>query len=200
MIAINIMDEWEICRNNNNNHRQNWLTNSWRAWKLSLAPQSWLPTSPTSRSNARTYWTMESITYMSTSWTGNIIVICSHFVNNLTIGPPVVASLRKAFAHADLDCHLMVTHPENYIEALAKSQINCFTFHYEATYSGLREILLKIREHKIATGVSIKPGTSIPEKLVEVAKEGLVDKILVMTVEPGFGAQKFMEDMLPKIQ
>ena len=107
---------------------------------------------------------MVSIIYMLISWMGNYIfyTFYRHFVNNLTIGPPVVASLRKQFPNADLDCHLMVTHPENYLEALSKSNINCFTFHYEAQYEDLKGLLAKIKEHKIAAGVSIKPGTPVP--------------------------------------
>ena len=118
----------------------------------------------------------------------------------MTIGPPVVASLRKSLPTAHLDCHLMVTHPENYLEALAKAKIDCFTFHYEAAYKDLKSLLKRIKELNIAAGVSIKPATPVPAELVELAKEGLVDKILVMTVEPGFGAQKFMAEVLPKVK
>lgn len=104
----------------------------------------------------------------------------------------VVSALRKKLPEAYLDCHLMVTDPENYIEPLAKAKVNCFTFHYEANYSDLKTIVQRIREHKMEASVSIKPKTPIPEQIVQLAQEGLLDKILVMTVEPGFGGQGFL--------
>ena len=94
------------------------------------------------------------------------------------------------------DCHLMVTNPEMYIEPLSKCQINCFTFHYEAQYEDITKVCKTIQEHKIDVGLSVKPKTPINEEIIKLCKDNLVNKVLIMTVEPGFGGQKFMTEMM----
>ena len=111
-----------------------------------------------------------------------------------------MSALRKHLPEAHLDCHLMVTHPEHYLLPLAQAKVNCFTFHYEAEYPNLEEFCRAVREHKMEVGVSVKPKTNIEPPLEKVIEAGLVDKVLVMTVEPGFGGQKFMADMMPKVE
>ncbi|KAJ1652555.1 RIBULOSE-phosphate 3-epimerase [Dispira simplex] len=117
-----------------------------------------------------------------------------HFVPNLTIGAPVIKSLRphtKAF----LDCHLMVSHPEQWVEDFAKAGADMFTFHYEATDNPLA-LIKKIHELGMKAGISIKPKTPVDAIMPLVSH---VDMVLVMTVEPGFGGQKFMTDCMSKV-
>ncbi len=112
----------------------------------------------------------------------------------MTIGAPVIKSLRghtKAF----LDMHMMVSRPEQWVSDFAKAGADSYTFHYEATSEPL-ELIKLIRKWNMKVGVAIKPKTDW-QKVVELAP--LVDMILVMTVEPGFGGQKFMADQMPKV-
>lgn len=116
------------------------------------------------------------------------------FVNNLTFGSNIVKAIRP---HTDqiLDCHLMVDTPEKYIDSYAKAGADIITIHYEATAHAHRT-LQHIREKGIRAGISINPGTS-----VEAIKALLpfVDVVLVMTVNPGFGGQSFIPEMLDKV-
>lgn len=86
----------------------------------------------------------------------------------------------------------MVTHPQNYLEGLTKGKIDCFTFHYEAEYQQLKPFCRRIKENGMEVGISIKPKTELNEEILECCSENLIDKVLIMTVEPGFGGQKFM--------
>ena len=124
----------------------------------------------------------------------HIDVMDGHFVPNITIGVPVVKSLRKV-TNMVLDVHLMIENPEKYIEPFAKAGADIITFHYEAT-KAVGELIEKIHSYGIKAGVSIKPNTSadVIFPYLETA-----DMILVMTVEPGYGGQKFMPDMLEKV-
>jgi len=117
------------------------------------------------------------------------------FVPNISFGQPVVKSLRKC---TDLvfDVHLMITEPIRYIEDFAKAGADIITVHYEAC-SDVEATLLKIRACGKKSGISVKPGTPA-EVLVPYLP--VCDLVLVMTVEPGFGGQKFMPDMLPKVR
>ncbi|MBP5155587.1 MAG: ribulose-phosphate 3-epimerase [Clostridia bacterium] len=117
------------------------------------------------------------------------------FVPNISFGQPVVKSLRKC---TDLvfDVHLMITEPIRYIEDFAKAGADIITVHYEAC-SDVEAALLKIRACGKKCGISVKPGTPA-EVLVPYLP--VCDLVLVMTVEPGFGGQKFMPDMLPKVR
>ncbi|MCR4880866.1 MAG: ribulose-phosphate 3-epimerase [bacterium] len=125
----------------------------------------------------------------------HIDVMDGHFVPNITIGVPVVKSI-KNITKLPLDVHLMIENPEKYIEPFAQAGADILTFHYEAVKNP-KEILQKIRLNGMKAGISIKPKTT-PDVL-----DGLydyIDLILVMTVEPGFGGQKFMEDCAEKLQ
>ncbi|KZV20250.1 ribulose-phosphate 3-epimerase family protein [Dorcoceras hygrometricum] len=128
-----------------------------------------------------------------------ILYYNSHFVPNLTIGAPVIESLRK---HTDayLDCHLMVTNPLDYVEPLGKAGASGFTFHVEVSKDNWRELVQKIKSKGMKPGVSLKPGTPIEEVYPLLEDENPVELVLVMTVEPGFGGQKFMPEMMDKVR
>ncbi len=119
------------------------------------------------------------------------------FVPNITIGIPVVKSLRKA-TDAFLDVHLMIDRPQRYVEEFCRAGADLVTFHVEAAQpqdvlDGLKIVL----EQGKKVGLSVKPRTPATVLLPYL---DLVDLVLVMTVEPGFGGQKFMDDQLPKIR
>ncbi|GER46791.1 ribulose-phosphate 3-epimerase [Striga asiatica] len=122
-----------------------------------------------------------------------------HFVPNLTIGAPVIESLRK---HTDayLDCHLMVTNPIDYVEPLGKAGASGFTFHVEASKDNWRELVQQIKSNGMKPGVSLKPGTPIEEVYPLIEDKNPVEMVLVMTVEPGFRGQKFMPEMMDKVR
>ena len=127
----------------------------------------------------------------------HIDVMDGHFVPNITIGVPVVKSLR-ASTDLILDTHLMIENPEKYIEPFAKAGSDILTFHYEACKDSdeVKKVITLIKSFGIKAGISIKPKT-IPEAIYEYLS--LVDLVLVMTVEPGFGGQEFMHDCAMKI-
>ncbi|XP_028551116.1 ribulose-phosphate 3-epimerase, cytoplasmic isoform isoform X2 [Dendrobium catenatum] len=122
-----------------------------------------------------------------------------HFVPNLTIGAPVIESLRK-HTKAYLDCHLMVTNPIDYVEPLAKAGASGFTFHLEVSKENWKEIIQGIKLKGMRPGVALKPGTPIEEVYPLVESENPVEMVLLMTVEPGFGGQKFMPEMMDKVR
>lgn len=124
----------------------------------------------------------------------HIDVMDGHFVPNITIGVPVVKSLRKV-TDLVLDVHLMIENPEKYIEPFVKAGADIITFHYEATNS-VSELIEKIHSFGIKAGVSIKPNTSV-EYIFPYLET--IDMILVMTVEPGFGGQGFIHECASKI-
>jgi ribulose-phosphate 3-epimerase len=121
-------------------------------------------------------------------------VMDGHFVPNITIGPPVVASIRK-HTNLPLDCHLMIEHPDEFIPAFVDAGANWISVHQEATRH-LNRTLELIRSHGADVGVVINPATPV-ETLSEVLD--LVDYVLVMSVNPGFGGQKFIPGSLHKI-
>lgn len=121
-------------------------------------------------------------------------VMDGHFVPNLSFGVPVIKGLRLK-THLPFDVHLMVNKPENMIEWFAKAGADYITVHAEAT-DNLAEVVAKIHSYNIKAGIALKPDTSA-DVLQKVMDK--IDLILVMTVEPGFGGQKFMADMLAKI-
>ena len=124
----------------------------------------------------------------------HIDVMDGHFVPNITIGPGLIASLRKR-TRIPFDVHLMIENPERYIDDFAKAGSDWITVHVEATVH-LHRLVSVIREKGVRAGVSLNPAT--PLSLVEpILPE--IDLLLVMTVNPGFGGQKFIEGMLPKI-
>ncbi|KAI4350528.1 hypothetical protein L6164_004977 [Bauhinia variegata] len=122
-----------------------------------------------------------------------------HFVPNLTIGAPVIESLRK-HTKAYLDCHLMVTNPLDYVEPLAKAGASGFTFHVEASKDNWQELVQRIKSKGMRPGVALKPGTAIEEVYPLVDAKIPVEMVLVMTVEPGFGGQKFMPETMDKVR
>ena len=124
----------------------------------------------------------------------HIDVMDGHFVPNITIGVPVVASIKKV-TNLTLDVHLMIENPEKYIEPFAKAGADILTFHYEATNNA--DILIKkIKSLGVKAGMSIKPKT--PANVAFPYLNDL-DLLLVMTVEPGFGGQEFMHYCAQKI-
>ncbi|XP_012070608.1 ribulose-phosphate 3-epimerase, cytoplasmic isoform [Jatropha curcas] len=126
-------------------------------------------------------------------------IMDGHFVPNLTIGAPVIESLRK-HTKAYLDCHLMVTNPLDYVKSFGKAGASGFTFHVEVSKENWQELIQKIKSNGMRPGVALKPGTPIEEVYPLVESENPVEMVLVMTVEPGFGGQKFMPDMMDKVK
>jgi len=125
----------------------------------------------------------------------HVDVMDGHFVSNLTIGPLVVQALRKV-TKLPLDCHLMVSRPEDWIKQFAEAGATTITIHAEAT-SHLNRLLHQIKEHDCQAGVSLNPGT--PLVVLEEVLD-LIDLVLVMSVNPGFGGQKFIENTREKVE
>lgn len=125
----------------------------------------------------------------------HIDVMDGHFVPNISIGVPVVKSIRKK-TNMFLDTHLMIENPEKYIEAFAHAGANLITFHYEACKNNVDNIIDLIKSFDKKVGISIKPKTEASAIFPFLDK---VDLVLVMTVEPGFGGQEFMHDCAMKI-
>jgi ribulose-phosphate 3-epimerase len=126
----------------------------------------------------------------------HVDVMDGHFVPNITIGPPVVTSLRKALPNAIFDCHLMIENPDNFIPAFAEAGANWISVHQE-TCVHLHRTLQLIESHGCKPGVVINPATPV-HMLDEVLE--MVHHVLVMSVNPGFGAQKFIPGSLNKIK
>lgn len=126
----------------------------------------------------------------------HIDVMDGHFVPNLTVGPAVVKSIRKVTA-LSLDVHLMIEAPEKYLKDFAAAGANSLTIHAEACEGHLERVIQAIRSHGIGCGVSLKPAS--PLRHIEGIL-GQVDMVLLMTVNPGFGGQAFMPEVLPKIE
>lgn len=127
----------------------------------------------------------------------HVDVMDGHFVPNISIGVPVVKSLRKA-TDLILDTHLMIENPEKYVEPFAKAGSDILTFHYEAckNISHAEDVISLIKSFGKKVGISIKPKTEPKEIFPLLSK---IDLVLVMTVEPGFGGQEFMHDCAIKI-
>ena len=124
----------------------------------------------------------------------HVDVMDGHFVPNLSMGPPVVRKLRRYTAHP-LDVHVMVTDPAYYVERFAEAGADSITFHVEAADDPLR-LIGRLHELGLGAGISLRPGT--PADALAGALDA-VDLVLVMTVEPGYGGQAFMPEMLAKI-
>lgn len=122
-------------------------------------------------------------------------VMDGHFVPNISFGIPVLASLSKSI-DAFYDVHLMIDDPLTYAKDFAKAGADMITFHVEAPVD-IKATIDEIRSLGCKVGISVKPGTPA-SALIEYIND--VDMVLVMTVEPGFGGQKFMKDMCPKIR
>lgn len=125
----------------------------------------------------------------------HIDVMDGHFVPNLTIGAPVVKAI-KPHTNIPLDVHLMIENPQSYIDDFANAGADIITVHYEATREMTEDIINSIKSHDILAGLSIKPNTE-PQEILKYLL--MVDMVLIMTVEPGFGGQSFMLNCANKI-
>ncbi len=127
----------------------------------------------------------------------HIDVMDGHFVPNITIGVPVVKSIRKR-TDMFLDVHLMIENPEKYVSVFADAGADLITFHIEAckNESKVKDVIQLIKQKNKKAGISIKPNTDVKAILPYINE---VDLVLVMTVEPGFGGQEFIHECAMKI-
>jgi ribulose-phosphate 3-epimerase len=125
----------------------------------------------------------------------HVDVMDGHFVPNLTLGPPVVASIRKA-TNLSLDCHLMIDNPNEFIEAFAEAGADWVSVHYEAC-PHLHRTLQMIIHHGMKPGVVLNPATRV-DLITEILP--MVHHVLIMSVNPGFGGQQFIPFSLEKVQ
>ncbi|MGM9969858.1 MAG: ribulose-phosphate 3-epimerase [Anaeroplasma sp.] len=122
-------------------------------------------------------------------------VMDGEFVPNISFGYNFIASLRK-ITEKPFDTHLMIKHPQNFIEQFAKAGSNFITFHVEADCDVV-DTINQVKKYGVKAGISIKPSTSVDD-IIEYLP--LVDMVLVMSVEPGFGGQKFMPTAIEKVK
>jgi len=125
----------------------------------------------------------------------HIDVMDGHFVPNITIGPEVISKLRK-YTILPFDVHLMISPVDNFIKSFAEAGADIITIHPEAT-DNLLDSIKKIKTYKKKVGVSLNPETSVDEVLPIL---NLIDVVLIMSVNPGFGGQKFIEKTLEKVK
>ena len=142
---------------------------------------------------------LEEVKDVSSAKFLHIDVMDGHFVPNITIGPLIVKSI-KGKVDMVFDCHLMISDPKKYTESFALAGADIITFHYEALKNKeeILELIEYIKSFNVKAGISIKPNTSVDVLDDEILSK--VDLVLVMSVEPGFGGQKFMPSALPKIK
>lgn len=136
---------------------------------------------------------IHAVTLAGADWI-HVDVMDGRFVPNITIGIPVVKSLKKV-SSIPLDVHLMIEEPERYVEDFIKAGSDYLTIHVEST-TDPAAVLKRIRELGAKAGITLRPGTSVDTVLPLLP---LCDLVLVMTVEPGFGGQSFMADQIAKI-
>lgn len=124
-------------------------------------------------------------------------VMDGSFVNNISFGPQVIKALRKC-TDLPFDVHLMIENPIKYIDEFVSAGADIITFHIEALKSDedVRKIIDSIKRHEVSVGISIKPTTPV-EKIIPYLEDSFM--ILIMTVDPGFGGQKFIESQVDKI-
>ncbi|MCA0347322.1 MAG: ribulose-phosphate 3-epimerase [Actinobacteria bacterium] len=132
---------------------------------------------------------------ISTADLVHVDVMDNHFVPNLTMGPPIVERI-QAVSPIPLDMHLMISDADRWAPGYAEQGVYSVTFHAEATEDPVK-LARRIRDIGARAGIALKPGTD-PGPYLELLPE--FDQVLVMTVEPGFGGQKFMADMMPKLR
>ncbi|WVF68187.1 ribulose-phosphate 3-epimerase [Kwoniella sp. CBS 6097] len=123
-------------------------------------------------------------------------VMDGHFVPNITMGPPILTWVKKNVPQIFMDCHMMVSDPAKWVPDVAKAGGKSYTFHYEATTEHEKVISL-IKEHDMLVGLAISPAT--PSSVITEFLGNAVDMLLVMTVVPGAGGQKFMPECLEKV-
>lgn len=160
----------------------------------SLGSSGWIAPSLLSADFSRLAEEVRDVEKAGADWL-HVDVMDGHFVPNLTVGPLVVDAIRP-LTKLPLDCHLMVAKPEEWIEPFAKAGADVITIHAEAT-AHLERNLAKIRALGKKAGVSINPATPLVA-LEEVLD--LVDLVLIMSVNPGFGGQSFIDSTLAKIE
>lgn len=136
---------------------------------------------------------MKRLECAGANW-AHVDVMDGHFVPNITIGAPVVKAISKA-SSLPLDVHLMISDPDFYLDDFIKAGSHIITIHEECD-SDVEKVLRRIRGAGVKCALSIKPKTpvSVLEKYIDI-----LDMILIMTVEPGFGGQRFIDSCLPKI-
>jgi len=154
----------------------------------------------------------------------HVDIMDGHFVPNITFGAPVVAKIRKHvdqpttnYGRGTFDCHMMIAEPKKWVKEFKNAGANLYCFHYEAAFSSASEspeqetnektnpkaLIRYIHEQGILAGIAIKPDTPVDvlwEILESPDEKERPDMVLVMTVHPGFGGQKFMASELPKVQ
>ncbi|CAD6233831.1 GSCOCG00007326001-RA-CDS [Cotesia congregata] len=123
-------------------------------------------------------------------------VMDGNFVPNMTFGHPVVKCLRRKIKDVVFETHMMVTKPDQWIEPMADAGVDRYVFHVESA-DDVKVVCRKIKEAGMKVGVALKPGTPVD---VVIEYVDLADMVLVMTVEPGFGGQKFMESQMTKVK
>lgn len=121
-------------------------------------------------------------------------VMDGHFVPNITFGAPVISKVRKSSKNF-FDVHLMINNPENFLDDFIKAGSDSITLHVEST-DQMNECFDRLEKANVQKGITLRPGTDLSKILPYLAR---VDMVLVMTVEPGFGGQSFMEDQILKI-
>lgn len=137
---------------------------------------------------------VNAVTSAGADWL-HVDVMDGHFVNNITIGPPVVKAIKKV-SKIPLDVHLMIEKPEKYVDEFIKAGSDYLTIHVESTEKPL-DVLRKIKSQNVNPGITLRPRTNLSEILSYLEEVSLV---LIMTVEPGFGGQSFMQDQVQKIK
>lgn len=136
---------------------------------------------------------VKAVTEAGADWL-HVDVMDGHFVNNITMGPPVVKAIKKV-SSIPLDVHLMIENPEKYVDEFIKAGSDILTIHIESTKNPL-EVLRKIKAQNVKAGITLRPKTDLKEILPFLTEVSLV---LIMTVEPGFGGQSFMSEQVGKI-
>ena len=137
---------------------------------------------------------IDSVQNAGADWV-HVDVMDGHFVPNITIGAPVVKAI-KPVSKIPLDVHLMIEHPQNFVDDFVEAGADIITVHYEATTDMTEDVISHIKSHGVLAGLSIKPKTP-PQEILKYLL--MVDMVLIMTVEPGFGGQAFMSDCAEKI-